>query len=189
MENRKASNILEGEASESDEEVSDYPGFIRNISEKAESKPAAAVASEGPSSSVMVTGEASESENEEDEFILRRAFPTMDEKDIHDLEIHTAPDLRRPKFETPFHKKLWECNFAFRLGVVEAQLERYNDLSTRLQEFIPLANSSQNYIQEALKNYRCLSESTKELNDNLENVIQNIDLLPKINLQVEASAQ
>ena len=176
---RKGSNILEGEASESDEEVSDYPGFIRNISMDPGS---AEKISSGPRSSVMVTGEASESDNDEDENVLRRAFPSLKDKDIEELEIQVASDdNRRPKFESPFHKKLWESNFAFRLGVVEAQLDRYNNLINRLQEFIPHANNSQMYVQDALKSYKSLSENTKQLNDNLEKVLQTVDL-PKINL-------
>ena len=106
----------------------------------------------------------------------------MPDKDIEELEIQVASDdNRRPKFESPFHKKLWESNFAFRLGVVEAQLDRYNNLINRLQEFIPHANNSQMYVQDALKSYKSLSENTKQLNDNLEKVLQTVDL-PKINL-------
>jgi len=133
--------------------------------------------SDGPSSSVVIMGEASESENEEDEYILRRAFPSLDDKDIQELEIQVAMESnRRPKFETPFHKKLWECNFAFRLGVVETQLERYNHVIDRLQLFIPHANNSQTHVQEALKGYRNLSENVKQLNDVLENVLLSADL-------------
>ena len=102
-----ASNILEGEASESDEEVSDYPGFMRSVSspapDTAGKSPKAGgkspKAAEGPSSSVVVMGEASESENEEDEFILRRAFPSLDDKgEISRFDQNRSKIDREPAF-------------------------------------------------------------------------------------------
>ena len=67
MTQQKGTNILEGEASESDEELSDYPSFVRNtmVSEPSPpSTPAETVSSTTRSTGVVVSGEASESDDE-----------------------------------------------------------------------------------------------------------------------------
>ncbi|XP_057307924.1 uncharacterized protein LOC130645833 [Hydractinia symbiolongicarpus] len=178
---RKGTNILEGEASESDEEISDYHGFVQNTMV---TEPKTEAKSDGPSSSVVVSGEASESDDDIGEYIGRN-FPSLQDQTGPTLEeeYSVSIETKKPRFESPFHKKIWERNFAFRLGIVQMQLEKFNHVTGRLESFIPLANRSQVHMQDALKQYRNISETTKHLNETFESVLHQADL-PDLNVSV-----
>lgn len=176
---RKATNILEGEASESDEEVSDNIGYgVKPVSTELREK------SEGPSSSVVVSGEASESDEEDEttaNMMLTRNFPTLvSHQGLQDFDIQDENSVgveeRRHRFESPFHRAMWSRNFSLRLGIVRQHIEQYDEAFTKLKNVIPHSNRSQNYAQETLKHYRNISVSSKQLNDNLENLLRQRDL-------------
>jgi len=179
---KQGTNIFEGEAIESDGEEDYYGGFVQNTMVTNDTKRELKIG-ELPSSSVVVSGEASESDEDIGDYLRKNDYPNVPSKLIQDEDCSISIEPRRPRFESPFHKKLWERNFAFRLGVVQSQLDRYDQVTTKLKTFIPIVNRTQRHAQEALKNYRSVSEASKLLNDNLESVLQQIEL-PKLNAPV-----
>ncbi|XP_065648172.1 uncharacterized protein LOC136077877 [Hydra vulgaris] len=169
----KGTNIFEGEASESDDEYSGVNSNIKHTESKLESKVPESPGSTAFSGGVVVSGEASESDDDIDDYMIS-------DQSGHEFEISNGMtislEIKKPKFESLFHKKLWEKNFSFRHGIVEHQLEHYASLVNKLKAFIPLSNRSQNFAQDALKDYRVISSLTKHLNDNLENVLGQVNI-------------
>ncbi|XP_066914046.1 uncharacterized protein [Clytia hemisphaerica] len=180
----KATNILEGEASESDDEEISHNTFVNKPIPKTFnefSKPS----NEGPSSGVVVSGEASESDDEDDSTVnmmLTRNFPTLvsqqglKEFEIQDEEGSVTIQEQKQTFESPFHRGIWERNFALRLGIVRHNVEEYQSIFSKLKNVIPHANRAQQHSQETLKAYRTMGENSKQINDQLEMLLRQTDI-------------
>ena len=188
----KGSNILEGEASESDEEIADYPSFIQNT--MVVDYPTSPAQQKSPStdersSGVVISGEASESDEEEH---FEYAAPTRS-RDFHSplagFPDHTQTELevepgvaeesskyrdgyKRPKFKSPFHKRLRENSFYLRCGIVENTLETYENACYKIQSCIPILSRTQSATQDTLQDLRIMIESLASMqlrNDDISN--------------------
>eukprot|EP00794_Sanderia_malayensis_P001089 gene1089-430_t len=179
MEQQKGSNILEGEASESDEEVADYPSFIQNTMVTDFPSPSQPIGNSGGvrSSGVVISGEASESDEEEPFEYARqsssgREFPSLVRFPEAGAQIELKTDLaatnkdtkyrdehKKPKFKSPFHKRLRENNFYLRCGIVENTLDTYEDACSKLQSCIPVLSRTQATTQDTLQDLRVMIES------------------------------
>jgi len=190
---KKASNILEGEADESsDEELSDYGGFIQNtmVVEKDSAKVAQRSSPfEAPSGGVVVTGEAPESDtDDQDMFALPREIPSLQNQHLLGdvtMKVEDETSVGREgvvwkKFQSPFHKKLWERNFSLRLGVVQGRIDQWRDMYRKLDLFIPHANKAQLHAQDALHSYCTAGETAKYLTNQVESVLYGT-VLPDLN--------
>ena len=193
----KGSTILEGEASESDEEVTDYPSFIQNtmVAEfpSSSTSPSQNLGVER-SSGVVVSGEASESDEEPFEYAKPaggRDFPSLAASfpEPSNTSESTSPkqspaqestkfrdEYKRPKFNSPFHKRLRENNFYLRCGVVENCLDTYEGATSKLQDCTPVLNRTLNSVQSTLRDLRLTLEGLSVLQLTVDTVVESNSL-------------
>ena len=191
---KQSSTILEGEASESDEEVTDYPSFIHNTmvaefpTKASTEQPAQPLAER--SSGVVISGEASESDEEPTEYtkaVGARDFPSLAASFPEPANLpgvaheSTASaqrstkfrdEYKRPKFKSPFHKRLRENNFYLRCAVVENTLETYDNSSEKLKYCTPIFKRTFDSIKGTLHDYRVAIEGLSVLQLSVDSIVE-----------------
>lgn len=192
----KGSTILEGEASESDEELTDYPSFMQNtmvteVSPKVSAETQRSVKER--ISGVVISGEASESDEEPFEYQQpagRRDFPSLaknypdtahlgDEiqnKDIPQKSTTFKDEYKRPKFKSPFHKRFRENNFHLRCGVVENVLDTYSYSSEKLKYCKPVVARTLESVQATLLDLRVTIETLSVLQLSVDSLVESTSL-------------
>ena len=195
MEN--VSTILQGEANESDDEITDSPSFIRNTMVD-DSSPNIAFdiqkSAKERISGVVVSGEASESDEEEDydyqQPIGGREFPSLsptyqesahftdgNEKAADAQKSKTFRDeYKRPKFKSVFHKRFRENNFHVRCGVVDNTLDTYSYSTEKLLQCRPMAIKTLESVQATVHDLKVAIESLAVVQLNVDSLIGSANL-------------
>ena len=193
----KRSTILEGEASESDEEVVDCPSFMQNTMVADASSN---VSFDGQSSAkerisgVVVSGEASESDEEEafdySQPSGQREFPSLTspyaesmhlaeagEKNI-DAQKSTSfrDEYKRPKFKSAFHKRFRENNFHVRCGIVDNTLDTYRYSTEKLKQCKPIASKTLESLQATRRDLNAALEALAVFQISADNLVASSSL-------------
>lgn len=188
----KGSTILEGEASESDEELADYPSFMQNTM-VSDVSPNVSVEQQKSAkdriSGVVISGEASESDEEPFEYLQPsggRDFPSLVAnypetahlsaaiQDTSTVQKSTTyrDGYKRPKFKSPFHKRFRENNFHLRCGVVENTLDTYSYSSEKLKFCKPFVAKTLESVQATLLDLKVAIEAFSVLQLSVDNLVE-----------------
>ena len=195
MEN--VSTILQGEANESDEEITESHSFMRNtMVDDASPNITFDIQKSAKEriSGVVVSGEASESDEDEvydyQQPIGGRDFPSLSptyqesahftdavEKVADTQKSKTFRDeYKRPKFKSVFHKRFRENNFHVRCGVVDNTLDTYSYSAEKLLQCRPMAIKTLESAQATLHDLKVAIESLAVVQLNLDSLIGSTNL-------------
>ncbi|KAK3577831.1 hypothetical protein CHS0354_000226 [Potamilus streckersoni] len=182
-ETKKVATVVQGEAPESDEEdvsSSSLPPVQKS-----------------PIHGVVVSGEASESEDEVDANQQRLPPLTVhpnsegDKADITNIGLPQSPtspyqDTVKPKYDTLLHKKLRERNIAFRQRLVDTVLQAYTLSARDLHNNTLQLLKTQGTLQDIANHMRVLTNDLFHLEDKVD-TISTCTILPEITLPLVAT--
>ena len=195
----KRSTILEGEASESDEELTECPSFMPNTMVADASLNLSAELKKSSTdriSGVVISGEASESDEEEafeyQQTPGRREFPSLaanypesahltdpsEDKSAVQKSTTFRDEYKRPKFKSPFHKRFRENNFHLRCGVVENTLDTYRYSTDKLKHCKPVVNRTLQSVKGTLVDLKVAIEALSVMQLSVDNLVEST-VLPR----------
>ena len=193
----KGSTILEGEASESDEEITDYSSFMQNTMVADASTDVSVDLQKSAKeriSGVVVSGEASESDEEEhftyQQAIGTRDFPSLSSNypesahlaDTNEKKTETPKsttfrdEYKRPKFKSVFHKRFRENNFHVRCGIVDNTLDTYSYSTDKLMQCRPIVARTLDSVQATLHDLKVAIESLAVVQINVDSLLDSTTL-------------
>jgi len=157
--------------------------------------------------STMVSGEASETDDENDDDVEDKERNVKEDNDsgkeskdlkeeqelgteIHEFELDTATEVKTKrqkityKFDSPFHRKLRERNLELRSDLVEGLTKFYKSAGSKLESSTFHLSRAQTAAQEVSHSTSMMLEDLTHLSTLLESILGSEELTPlKINIK------